>query len=98
MQKRRLWRLLLIFGLLAVGWGPLLIAQWVASAHPDRNPDRITGFMLGWGLGVTAICSLLAVALVLLYAVRLIVARVARFIEQRREGSSPGQAGGPEEK
>ncbi|MGA2273943.1 MAG: hypothetical protein ABSH00_10345 [Bryobacteraceae bacterium] len=95
MRSRHLWRLLLILGLLLVGWGPLFVADWVKLRHPDFNAE---GFGSGWGIGITLPFSFLAVALTLFFAIRLIVARVARFIEQRREGPSPGQAGGPEEK
>jgi len=81
MRNRRPWRLWLILGLLIVGWGPLFIADRIKLRHPDFN---VEGFGDGWGFGITLPFSFLAVALTLFYAIRLIVARVARFIEQRR--------------
>lgn len=66
----------MIIVLLALGWGPLFIAEFVRGARPDLDAEyRPQAFAMGW-LGITMICSFLAVVFAIVHLLRLVVQRL----------------------
>jgi hypothetical protein len=62
----------MIIVLLVMGWGPLFIAEFIRHARPDLDASS-EGFGMAWGMGITVLCSFLAVILAVIHAIRLVV-------------------------
>jgi hypothetical protein len=52
--------------------GPLFIAEFIRHARPDLDASS-EGFGMAWGMGITVLCSLLAVILAVIRVIRLVV-------------------------
>jgi hypothetical protein len=94
MSGRTIWRALpspwMILLFVAVGWGPVFLAELVRRARPDLDASYAPqAFAMGW-LMVCLWCSVLAVAFAIGHTVRLIVTGARRFAQRRGSG-----AGGP---
>lgn len=63
----------MIAGFLAVGWGPLFVAEAVRRASPSLDADyQPQSFAMRWLL-ITMVCTILAMVFALAYALRLVV-------------------------
>jgi hypothetical protein len=57
--------------LLAVGWGPIFVADSIREMSSALDKSyKPQGFIMGWGLTITALSTLLAVVLCLVNIVR----------------------------
>ena len=77
MRSRRVWRAVLspwmILLFLAVGWGPVFIADFVRTSRADLSAHYVPqAFAMGW-LPVTLHCSIWAGVYIVGHAIRLIV-------------------------
>jgi hypothetical protein len=60
---------------LAIGWGPLRVADLIREARPDLDASyALEHFAMRW-IGVTASCSLLALVAAVVWVIRLILRR-----------------------
>jgi hypothetical protein len=64
--------------LVAVGWGPLFVMDYLGLVypHPGGNYDYWAGLALAWGLGITYPFTVLAIGLGVLQLIR----AVRRFL------------------
>jgi hypothetical protein len=96
MRKRTVRRVLLspwtIGALLALGWGPIFVDDYVATVRPDLDAAYVTqGFAMGW-MGVTVLCSLLAILLTIVYLVRFVLALAGRLQRDRNGNDRQGRS------
>ena len=62
---------------LAVGWGPLRVADLIREARPDLDASyALQHFAMQW-MGTAAVCSLLAIAAAVVWVIRFILRRFA---------------------
>jgi hypothetical protein len=88
--KAALWRVLssawMIVVLVIVGWGPIFIAEAVRRTSPELDAGyRPQSFAMQWML-ITVLCSVLAILLVLVHALRLLFG-----VLRRRTTPLPGK-------
>jgi hypothetical protein len=63
----------MIIVLLAIGWGPLFIAEFVRGARPDLDASYgPQAFGMGW-MGITLLCTILSVILAVIHAIRFVI-------------------------
>lgn len=77
MKIKTAWRAVLspwmILVFLAVGWGPVFIAEFVRTARPDLSASYVPqAFAMGW-IGITLCCSLFAAVYTVASLIKLIV-------------------------
>ena len=75
-------------GLLAVGWGPLFLADIVSETRFGESIDQ--HYVMAWGMSVTFFCSALATALILIHIVRLVCRLVSRIFGWQIPGKPEG--------
>jgi hypothetical protein len=76
--------MILVF--LAVGWGPVFIAEFVRTTRPDLSANYgPQAFAMGW-LAITIHCSILAVVYTIGHAIRLIVMLGRQLLAELRGG------------
>lgn len=90
MSSRTVWRAVLspwmILVFLAVGWGPLFVADFVRTSRPDLSANYVPqAFAMGW-LTITIRCSILAGVYIVGYAIRLIVMLGRKLLVNLRDG------------
>ena len=90
MSSRTVWRAVLspwwILVFLAVGWGPVFIAEFVRTSRPDLSANYAPqAFAMGW-LAITIGSSVLAAAYIVGHAIRLVVVLAKKLLVDLRGG------------
>jgi hypothetical protein len=76
----------MIVVLVIIGWGPLFIAELVRQSRPDLDANYSPqAFGMAW-MGITLLCSVLAVIVSVIHIIRLIL----RFILGRGSNDPRG--------
>lgn len=74
-----------VLTLLALGWGPIFVAECIRQMRPDLDRAYAPqGFAMAW-LGVCFFCTFGVAILLLFHAIRLLRRVMGRYLERRND-------------